>query len=82
MYITQDHVNGCVLYLADFGFSNFYTPGGLLSTWCGSPPYAAPEVFEGKPYQGPEVDVWVGVGISLYVYYSRISSNCNVCSLK
>jgi len=27
--------------IADFGFSNFYTPGELLSTWCGSPPYAA-----------------------------------------
>jgi serine/threonine protein kinase len=26
--------------IADFGFSNFYTPGDFLSTWCGSPPYA------------------------------------------
>ncbi|CAO2593182.1 Serine/threonine-protein kinase SIK1 [Lemmus lemmus] len=34
--------------LADFGFGNFYKPGEPLSTWCGSPPYAAPEVFEGK----------------------------------
>jgi serine/threonine-protein kinase SIK2 len=45
--------------IADFGFSNFYTPGDLLSTWCGSPPYAAPEVFEGKKYTGPEIDIWV-----------------------
>ena len=43
----------------DFGFSNFYTPGVLLSTWCGSPPYAAPELFEGKEYDGPKADVWV-----------------------
>lgn len=45
--------------IADFGFSNYYTLGGQLSTWCGSPPYAAPEVFEGKKYTGPEIDIWV-----------------------
>lgn len=45
--------------LADFGFSNYYTPGQKLATWCGSPPYAAPEVFEGKKYCGPEIDIWV-----------------------
>ena len=35
-----------------------------LSTWCGSPPYAAPEVFEGQKYFGPEIDVWVS-GVEL-----------------
>lgn len=45
--------------IADFGFSNFYKRGELLATWCGSPPYAAPEVFEGKKYTGPEIDIWV-----------------------
>ena len=45
--------------IADFGFSNYYKPDGVLATWCGSPPYAAPEVFEGKKYCGPEIDVWV-----------------------
>lgn len=45
--------------IADFGFSNFYQRGELLATWCGSPPYAAPEVFEGKKYTGPEIDIWV-----------------------
>ncbi|XP_066140838.1 serine/threonine-protein kinase SIK2-like isoform X2 [Euwallacea fornicatus] len=52
--------------IADFGFSNYYTPGGQLSTWCGSPPYAAPEVFEGKKYVGPEIDIW-SLGVVLYV---------------
>ncbi|CAH1112823.1 unnamed protein product [Psylliodes chrysocephalus] len=52
--------------IADFGFSNYYTVGGQLSTWCGSPPYAAPEVFEGKKYVGPEIDIW-SLGVVLYV---------------
>ncbi|XP_055975203.1 serine/threonine-protein kinase SIK1 [Sorex fumeus] len=52
--------------LADFGFGNFYKPGEPLSTWCGSPPYAAPEVFEGREYEGPQLDVW-SLGVVLYV---------------
>lgn len=52
--------------LADFGFSNEYTPGMQLNTWCGSPPYAAPEIFEGKHYDGPSSDVW-SLGVVLYV---------------
>ncbi|XP_075398364.1 serine/threonine-protein kinase SIK1 isoform X2 [Tenrec ecaudatus] len=52
--------------LADFGFGNFYKPGEALSTWCGSPPYAAPEVFEGKEYEGPQLDIW-SLGVVLYV---------------
>lgn len=47
------------LCFADFGFGNFYNAGEPLSTWCGSPPYAAPEVFEGKEYEGPQLDIWV-----------------------
>ncbi|KAI4814816.1 hypothetical protein KUCAC02_005005 [Chaenocephalus aceratus] len=33
--------------------------GEPLATWCGSPPYAAPEVFEGQQYEGPQLDIWV-----------------------
>lgn len=47
------------LQLADFGFSNQYTKDQLMSTWCGSPPYAAPELFLGQKYDGPKADIWV-----------------------
>ncbi|XP_070551724.1 serine/threonine-protein kinase SIK2-like [Ptychodera flava] len=52
--------------IADFGFSNYYKPGEHLATWCGSPPYAAPEVFEGQKYDGPLLDIW-SLGVVLYV---------------
>ncbi|XP_059095436.1 serine/threonine-protein kinase par-1-like [Tigriopus californicus] len=52
--------------VADFGFSNFFKSEDWLTTWCGSPPYAAPEVFEGKKYKGPEIDIW-SLGVVLYV---------------
>ncbi|KAF3843127.1 hypothetical protein F7725_001976 [Dissostichus mawsoni] len=52
--------------IADFGFGNFYNAGEPLATWCGSPPYAAPEVFEGKEYEGPQLDIW-SLGVVLYV---------------
>ncbi|CAG2181375.1 unnamed protein product, partial [Oppiella nova] len=47
-----------VVKLADFGFSNYFSRDALLSTWCGSPPYAAPELFEGRHYSGPKADIW------------------------
>jgi MAP/microtubule affinity-regulating kinase len=52
--------------IADFGFSNVFDPESKLDTFCGSPPYAAPELFQGRRYVGPEVDIW-SLGVILYV---------------
>eukprot|EP00794_Sanderia_malayensis_P018348 gene18348-20191_t len=57
---------GLNIKIADFGFGNYYEENQHLKSWCGSPPYAAPEIFEGKEYFGPEVDIW-SLGVVLYV---------------
>jgi len=54
------------LKLIDFGLSNFYDDKILLSTFCGSLYFAAPEVLGGTLYKGPEIDIW-SLGIILYV---------------
>lgn len=61
--LLDDDMN---IKLADFGFSNTFIEGTPLSTWCGSPPYAAPEVFQGLAYDGPKADIW-SLGVVLYV---------------
>ncbi|XP_030376189.1 serine/threonine-protein kinase MARK2-like [Scaptodrosophila lebanonensis] len=55
--------------IADFGFGNTYDPKSQLETFCGSPPYAAPELFMGRKYAGPEVDAW-SLGVVLYTLVS------------
>ncbi|KAJ2686871.1 protein kinase frk1, partial [Coemansia spiralis] len=54
--------------ITDFGFANqFRGPGeDLMSTSCGSPCYAAPElVVSDGPYVGTAVDIW-SCGVILY----------------
>jgi serine/threonine protein kinase len=56
---------GKILKIIDFGLSNSYRTGQLLSTPCGSPCYAAPEMILGRKYSGLLVDTW-STGIILY----------------
>lgn len=51
--------------ISDFGLSSLYTRGGLLSTPCGTPSYAPPEMLKGDEYNGLLSDVW-SCGIILY----------------
>jgi len=58
--------DGLNVKIADFGLSNEISDGDFLTTSCGSPNYAAPEVIRGGVYAGPEIDVWSS-GVILYV---------------
>ncbi|XP_077094252.1 NUAK family SNF1-like kinase 2 [Siphateles boraxobius] len=51
--------------IADFGLSNLYQGDQFLQTYCGSALYASPEIVNGRPYRGPEVDSW-SLGVLLY----------------
>ena len=55
------------LKIVDFGLSNIYKNPNkdLLSSACGSPSYAAPEMLNDEKYRAPPVDIWSS-GIVLY----------------
>ncbi|XP_025196232.1 serine/threonine-protein kinase NIM1-like isoform X2 [Melanaphis sacchari] len=54
-----------VAKLGDFGFSITVSNSEKLETFCGSPPYAAPELFLDERYVGRPVDVW-SLGVLLF----------------
>ncbi|XP_022104013.1 NUAK family SNF1-like kinase 1 [Acanthaster planci] len=56
--------------IADFGLSSTFDRSRLLDTFCGSPLYASPEIINGTPYHGPEVDCW-SLGVILYAMVYR-----------
>lgn len=53
------------LKIIDFGLSTFCNEENGLSTKCGSPSYAAPEIIQKNKYDGFKTDIWC-CGIILY----------------
>ncbi|KAK1158489.1 NUAK family SNF1-like kinase 1 isoform X1 [Acipenser oxyrinchus oxyrinchus] len=66
--------------LADFGLSTQFKKEQVMQTYCGSP--SRPEIVNGLPYRGPEVDCWA-LGVLLYalVYGSMPFDNANYKTL-
>ena len=64
LLLTKDNI----LKIIDFGLSNYFKKNdkNLLSTPCGSPQYAPPEMVSGEKYDGFKTDIW-STGIILYV---------------
>ena len=54
-----------ILKIIDFGLSNYFNEIDLLSTPCGSPSYASPEMVSGNKYNGYLIDIWSS-GIILF----------------
>ncbi|KAI0097957.1 hypothetical protein GGR51DRAFT_565996 [Nemania sp. FL0031] len=60
-----------IVKIADFGMAAIQqSPTHALRTSCGSPHYAAPELFARNRYQGDKVDIW-SMGCLLYVTLCR-----------
>lgn len=63
--------------LVDFGMAALQPENKLLTTPCGSPHYAAPEVFSLSPYNGSKADAW-SCGVILYVMLTSSTPFCEM----
>ncbi|NXG66957.1 PASK kinase, partial [Hemiprocne comata] len=63
--------------LVDFGSAAYLEPGKLFYTFCGTIEYCSPEVLSGKPYHGPELEMW-SLGVTLYTLVFGESPFCEL----
>ncbi|XP_036410808.1 PAS domain-containing serine/threonine-protein kinase [Megalops cyprinoides] len=63
--------------LIDFGSAAVLDPGKLFYTFCGTLEYCSPEVLQGNPYEGPELEMW-SLGVLLYTLLFSENPFCEV----
>lgn len=63
--------------ICDFGVSKLVREGEIMTEQCGTPAYIAPEVFEGRGYEGFQSDCW-SAGVVLYaMLYGTVPFKAN-----
>ncbi|XP_060900547.1 PAS domain-containing serine/threonine-protein kinase isoform X1 [Labrus mixtus] len=63
--------------LIDFGSAAMLVPGKLFYNFCGTLEYCSPEVLQGNPYEGPELEMW-SLGVLLYTLLFSENPFCGV----
>ncbi|XP_040911348.1 PAS domain-containing serine/threonine-protein kinase isoform X2 [Toxotes jaculatrix] len=63
--------------LIDFGSAAMMAPGKLFYNFCGTLEYCSPEVLQGNPYEGPELEMW-SLGVLLYTLLFSENPFCDV----
>ncbi|XP_064194268.1 PAS domain-containing serine/threonine-protein kinase isoform X1 [Anguilla rostrata] len=63
--------------LIDFGSAAVLEPGKLFYTFCGTLEYCSPEVLQGNPYEGPELEMW-SLGVLLFTLLFSENPFCEV----
>ncbi|XP_019733466.1 PAS domain-containing serine/threonine-protein kinase isoform X1 [Hippocampus comes] len=66
--------------LIDFGSAATMAPGKLFFNFCGTLEYCSPEVLQGNPYKGPELEMW-SLGVLLYTLLFSENPFCGVAEI-
>lgn len=65
------------VHLIDFGCATYYKKDRKFDTFTGTLEYCAPEVLQGRPYEGPPQDIWA-TGILLFTLIYRENPFYNI----